>query len=83
MQKIQISKLIEAGVPRAVFWNTDINKEVDEDILLISVFQKGYNDAIIKVLFEFYGKEKFKTYVIKHKYRISKKLYSRLLKVFS
>ena len=66
--------LIEAGLPRAVLWNSQSDKKVPVDIFIVSTLQKAYNDFVIDTLAEYFGKESLLAALLKHKERISTRL---------
>lgn len=49
--------LIEIEMPKVIFWNHDINKEVPSDIFIVSTLNRAYNDFIVDKFIEFFGEE--------------------------
>ncbi len=66
--------LIDIGLTRAIFWNTDLNKEVDSQAFIVSTLIKGYNDFIIEKLVEYFGSITVMESVNKYRDRVSDKL---------
>ncbi|MGC9351462.1 MAG: hypothetical protein ACP5D3_05695, partial [Sulfurovum sp.] len=76
---VTAEQLIAAGVPRAIFWNNDLSKEVPNDIFIVSTLKRAYNDFIINKFIEFFGEETMLTKLIKHKDKLSGKLISKIM----
>lgn len=75
MPKIITAKqLIDAGMPRAIFWNNDLSKEVPSDILIVSTLKRAYNDFVVKNFIEFFGEATVLAALIKYKDKLSDKL---------
>ena len=68
---VTANDLIKAGLPRAILWNNQRDKEVPVDIFIVSTLQKAYNDFVIDVLAEYFGKESVLAALLRHKDRIS------------
>ncbi len=66
--------LIDIGLTRAIFWNTDLNREVDSQAFIVSTLIKGYNDFIIEKLVEYFGTDMVVRSVNKYRDRVSDKL---------
>ncbi len=73
-ETVTAADLIEAGLPRAVLWNAQSDKEVPVDIFIVSTLQKAYNDFVIDILAEYFGKESILAALLTYKERISKRL---------
>lgn len=71
---VTAKQLIDAGVPRAIFWNNDLSKAVPSDIFIVSTLRRAYNDIIIDKFIEFFGEKNVLTALIKHKDKLSDKL---------
>lgn len=68
---VTAQQLIDAGVPKAVFWNNDLNKSIPSDIFIVSTLRRSYNDAILDKFITFFGEETVLTSLIKHKNKLS------------
>ena len=77
-KSVTAADLIKAGLPRAVLWNNQSDKEVPVDIFIVSTLQKAYNDFVIDKLAEYFGKESVLAALLKHKDRISERLVSQV-----
>ena len=77
-KSVTAGDLFEAGLPRAVLWNSQNDKEVPVDIFIVSTLQKAYNDFVIETLAEYFGKESVLAALLKHKDRISERLADRV-----
>lgn len=66
--------LIDTGLTSAIFWNTDLNREVDSQAFIVSTLIKGYNDFIIEKLVEYFGTDMVVSSVDKYRDRVSDKL---------
>jgi hypothetical protein len=75
---VTTEELIEAGLPKAIFWNNDPQKKVASDIFIVATLQRAYNDFVIDKLAEFFGREAILTALLKHKTRLSDKLIERV-----
>ena len=71
---VTAKELINAGMPKAVLWNSQSDKEVPIDIFIVSTLQKAYNDFVIDKLAEFFGKESVLSALLLHKERVSSTL---------
>lgn len=71
---VTAKQLIDAGVPRAIFWNNDLSKAVPSDIFIISTLKRTYNDFVIKKFIEFFGEDSVLAALMKHKDKLSDKL---------
>jgi hypothetical protein len=77
-KSVTAADLINAGLPRAVLWNNQSDKEVPVDIFIVSTLQKAYNDFVIDKLAEYFGKESVLAALLRHKDRISERLVDRV-----
>lgn len=68
---VTAQQLIDAGVPRAIFWNNDLKKSIPNDIFIVSTLRRSYNDDIISKFITFFGEETILSALIKHKDRLS------------
>jgi hypothetical protein len=71
---VKAKQLIDAGMPRAIFWNNDLSKSVPNDIFIVSTLKRSYNDFIIKKFIEFFGEETVLAALMKHREKLSDKL---------
>ncbi len=78
-QIVTAKQLIDAGMPRAIFWNNDLHKTVPNDIFIISTLLRAYNDFVVKKFFEFFGEDTVLAALIKHRDKISDKLINRVM----
>lgn len=67
-------QLIDAGVPRAIFWNNDLSKEVPSDIFIVSTFKRSYNNFVIDSFIKFFGEDTVLAALMKHRDKLSDKL---------
>lgn len=67
-------QLIDAGVPRAIFWNNDLSKEVPSDIFIVSTFKRSYNNFVIDSFIKFFGEDTVLAALMKHRNKLSDKL---------
>lgn len=67
-------QLIDAGMPRAIFWNNDLSKTVPSDIFIVSTLKRAYNDFVVKKFIEFFGEDTVLAALMKHKDKLSDKL---------
>jgi len=77
-KSVTAADLIKAGLPKAVLWNSQSDKEVPVDIFIVSTLQKAYNDFVIDKLAEYFGKESVLAALLRHKDRISGRLVSQV-----
>ena len=68
---VTAQQLIDAGVPRAIFWNNDLRKSIPSDIFIVSTLRRSYNDLIIDKFIAFFGEETVLAALIKHKNKLS------------
>ena len=71
---VTAKQLIDAGVPRAIFWNNDLSKAVANDIFIISTFKRAYNNFVVDKFVEFFGADTVLAALVKHRDRLSDKL---------
>ena len=64
---VTAKELINAGMPKAVLWKNQSDKEVPVDIFIVSTLQKAYNDFVIDKLSQFFGKESVLSALLLHK----------------
>ena len=76
---VSAQELIDAGLPKAIFWNNDLSKEVPSDIFIVATLKRSYNDSIIGKFIKFFGKETMIYTLITHKDQISYQLYKRII----
>ena len=77
---VTAKELINAGMPRAVLWNNQSDKEVPIDIFIVSTLQKAYNDFVIDKLTDCFGKESVLSALLLHKDRVSSTLATQVAK---
>ena len=68
---VTAQQLIDAGVPKAIFWNNDLNKPIPNDIFIVSTLKRSYNDVIIGKFIAYFGEETVLAALIKHKNKLS------------
>ena len=71
---VTAKQLIDAGMPRAIFWNNDLTKAVPNDIFIVSTLKRAYNDFIVQKFVEFFGEETVLAALMKHRDKLSDKL---------
>ncbi len=71
---VTAKQLIDAGMPRAIFWNNDLTKAVPNDIFIISTLKRAYNDFVVKKFIEFFGEDTVLAALMKHRDKLSDKL---------
>ena len=71
---VTAKQLIDAGMPRAIFWNNDLSKAVPNDIFIIATLQRAYNDFVVKKFIEFFGEDTVLAALMKHRGKLSDKL---------
>ena len=71
---VTAKQLIDAGMPRAIFWNNDLTRAVPNDIFIISTLKRAYNDFIIKKFIEYFGEETVLAALMRHRDKLSDKL---------
>ncbi len=86
LQSINTSKtvtaqqLIDAGLPRAIFWNNDLSKVVPNDIFIVSTLQRAYNDFIIDTFVDFFGEDTVLAALMRHRDKLSDTLIDTVTK---
>ncbi|HHH37438.1 MAG TPA: hypothetical protein ENK77_02350 [Epsilonproteobacteria bacterium] len=78
-ETVSAGELIEAGLPRAILWNSQRDKQVPVDLFIVSTLQKAYTDFVIDKLAEFFGEESVLAALLKHKERISDRLAQQVI----
>lgn len=68
---VTAKQLIDAGVPKAIFWNNDLTKAVPNDIFIVSTLKRGHNDLVIDKFIEFFGENNILAALMKHKDQLS------------
>jgi hypothetical protein len=76
---VTAGQLIDAGMPKAIFWNNDLSKPVPKDIFIISTLKRAYNDFVIKKFIEFFGEDTVLAALMKHQDKLSDKLIQNVL----
>ncbi len=71
---ITAKQLIDAGMPRAIFWNNDLSKTVPSDIFIVSTLKRSYNDFVIQKFIAFFGVDVVLAALMKHRDKLSDKL---------
>jgi len=71
---VTAKQLIDAGMPRAIFWNNNLTKTVPNDIFIISTLKRSYNDFVIRKFIEFFGEETLLAALMKYRDKLSDKL---------
>jgi len=78
-QTVTAKQLIDAGLPRAIFWNNDINKSIPSDIFIVSTLKRAYNDFVIDGLVSFFGRDSVLLALMKYRDRLSDTLIEKVL----
>ena len=71
---VTAKQLIDAGMPRAIFWNNDLTKAVPSDIFIVSTLKRAYNDFVVQKFIEFFGEDTVLAALMKHRDKLSDKL---------
>ena len=71
---VTAKQLIDAGMPRAIFWNNDLSKSVPNDIFIVSTLKRAYNDFVVQKFIEFFGEDAVLAALMKHRDKLSDKL---------
>jgi len=71
---VTAKQLIDAGMPRAIFWNNDLSKAVPSDIFIVSTLKRAYNDFVIQKFITFFGVDVLLAALMKHRDMLSDKL---------
>ena len=74
LKTVTAKQLIDAGMPRAIFWNNDLSKSVPNDIFIVSTLKRAYNDFVVKKFIEFFGEDTVLAALMKHRDKLSDKL---------
>jgi len=77
---VTAKQLIDAGMPRAIFWNNDLSKSVPSDIFIVSTLKRAYNDFVVKHFIAFFGEDTVLAALIKHRDKLSDKLIDSVIK---
>ena len=78
-ETVTAKQLIDAGLPRAIFWNNDLSKRVPSDILIASTLQRAYNDFVVDGLVAFFGRDSVLLAVLKYRDKLSDTLIQNVL----
>ena len=76
---VTAQQLIDAGLPRAIFWNNNLLKEVPSDIFIIATLKRSYNDFIIEKFIEFFGEDYLLSTLLEHKNKLSNTLLNTVI----
>jgi len=76
---VTAKQLIDSGMPRAIFWNNNLSKEVPIDIFIVSTLKRAYNDFVIETFIEFFGEDTVLAALMKHRDKLSDKLIHSVL----
>jgi hypothetical protein len=71
---VTAKQLIDAGIPRAIFWNNNLSKPVPNDIFIVSTLKRAYNDFVVKKFIEFFGEDTVLAALMKHRDKLSDEL---------
>jgi len=71
---VTAKQLIDAGLPRAIFWNNNLTKAVPSDIFIVSTLKRAYNSFVIDKFIDFFGAGTLLSALIKHRDKLSDKL---------
>ncbi len=71
---VTAQKLLDIGMPRAVFWNNNLEKEVPSDIFIVSTLKRAYNDFVIDKFIAFFGEDMVLSSLDRHRQVVSDKL---------
>jgi len=75
---VSAAEVVAAGLPRAIVWNSQSDKQVPVDIFIVTTLQKAYNDFVVDKLAEYFGKESVLAALLRYKDRISDRLAQRV-----
>ena len=78
-QTVTAKQLIDAGLPRAIFWNNNLSKIVPSDIFIVSTLTRAYNSFVIEGLVDFFGKGTVLLAVMKYRDKLSDTLIQKVL----
>ncbi len=71
---VTAQQLIDAGMPRAIFWNNDLTKAVPKDIFIVATLRRSYNDFVVRGFIKFFGEETVLASLMKHRVMLSETL---------
>ena len=77
---ITAQQMIDAGLPKAIFWNNDLGKEVSSDIFIVSTLKRAYNDFVVDGLVSFFGETMVLSALERHKEVLSDALINSVTK---
>jgi len=77
-QMVTAKQLVDAGLPRAIFWNNDFTKRVPSDIMIVSTLKRAYNNFIIEGLVSFFGRDSVLLALMKYRDRLSDTLIQKV-----
>ena len=80
---VTAQQLIDAGLPRAIFWNNDLSKEVPSDIFIIATLKRSYTDFIIEKFIEFFGEDIILSALLKHRENLSDQLFHTVVEMIN
>jgi hypothetical protein len=80
---VTAQELIDTGIPRAVFWNNDLSKEVPSDIFIIATLKRSYTDFIIEKFIEFFGEDIILSALLKHRENLSDQLFHTVVEMIN
>ncbi len=72
---VKPKELLEAGLDSAVLWNVDREKEIDSSIFIVATLKNGYNEKIVLVLKNYFGRKLILDSLDKYHDRVSDTLY--------
>ena len=78
-KSVTAKQLIDAGLPRAIFWNNDLSKRVPSDILIVSTLRRAYNDFVVDGLVVFFGRDSVLLAMMKYRDKLSDTLLQKVL----
>jgi hypothetical protein len=76
---VSANELIAAGLPRAILWNNQSDRQIPVDLFIVSILQRAYNDFVIDKLAEFFGEETLLAALLKHKEHISDQMVQSII----
>lgn len=76
---VTAQQLIDAGLPKAIFWNNDLSKEVSNDIFIVATLKRSHNDFIIEKFMDFFGEDYLLSALIKHRNKLSNTLFNAVI----
>jgi hypothetical protein len=77
-QTVTAKQLIDAGLPRAIFWNNNLTKTVPSDIFIVSTLKRAYNGFVIDGLVSFFGRDSVLLALMKYRNRLSDALIQKV-----